>query len=236
VVGGDGTLRLAINSLYAEKKFDTPIIAFPGGTCNSFYHALVDSGTVISKDNFFKEIDASFFQPFRPGLLGDKLFIVDVGVGTCEPLIGVINEKLRKNFNIGRLRPQLSALISWFSQITKGYEDLPPFDLYSVSPFFGTKKMFSEQSLFDNLITHVSVEAKNKNQALIKSFWAFFALGNGQLSLSRWLLNYQRRERFETAHPAKAIRIGGDTIEEIIPEKSFVRRSEQPIFISAFSP
>jgi hypothetical protein len=236
VIGGDGTLRLVTSSLYKE-KLDIPVITFPGGTCNSFYHALTDAGVSMGEEELFEEMDYSCFKPFRPGLLGDKLFIVDVGLGEYEPLIGVINEELRNNIDIGRFRPKLAGLISWLSWITKKYNGLPPLDLYSVSPFFGTHKMFPGQDLFDDLITHTRVEAENKPQAAAKSFWAFFALGNGHVSLSRWFLTSQRAEQFRTNYPTNVIRIGGDTIKikEGLAEKTPIRRAEKPILISAFS-
>jgi len=237
VVGGDGTLRLVFNSLYKENP-NIPLIVLPGGTCNAFHCALLETGTSINKEQLSEEIDYSRFRSFHPGLLGDELFIVDIGVGTCEPTIGIVNEKLRRYLNVGQLRPKAAALASWVSQVVKNYEGFPFFDLYSVSPFFGARKMFPEQSLFDSSITHAFIQANSKPQAVINSFWAFFCLGNGYIGLSRLALTCERNETFKLNYPIGRLRVGGDTIErgnEIISKGALVKRAEKSILVSAFS-
>ncbi|MDP3998596.1 MAG: diacylglycerol kinase family protein [bacterium] len=209
VAGGDGSIRRVVECLCRDERFG-PIGALGGGTNNVLRRGLVKKGLVLTLENFLSgqtKDDLKKFL-FKPGLFGQTTFNITVGLGKFEKTTGTILESLR-GYAPRPVKSKITSLLSVIS-MARANPNVPPLDLFSTSPNFGSVTLFPKQKLHSSLLTHAWIEEPG-------------ARGAGKLALSLvfWqagieppssCIKTEQGEAFEIPYDDPRIWIDGDTV------------------------
>lgn len=181
VIGGEGTIRDVIQDM-VDKDDVTPLGIVAGGTNNVLYRTLLANGNSMGLSDFMEydtdELARRF--SFRPGLFEQSAFTNQVGLGIFEQSQGTSNEKLRgvlRGKLPGRSRLFAASFKALLTALTQGSDTLAELDLYSLTPFVGSKKLFPDQDPNGDLITHAHILGNSKTQrmrylTIVAASWA----------------------------------------------------------------
>jgi len=226
--GGDGTVQTVASHLAAD-GLQTRMLISPGGRNNALWRALVDEKAGISLTNSTaEELAESVYLDFYPGEISERdiIFTNDLGIGTISDLARL--NKMLGNFPLHR---QVKALINWMSYSLRGH-DYPSFvfQQIGVSSYYGTRKV-SDQSLFDENLTRLTLEANSKLEAVMKLFWTYFCLGTGLTALAPW--KSEKNGSFELEQDIKGLMISGNTYDSRLSAGAIFKRSQDLIPVLA---
>ncbi len=175
---GDGPLQ-KIAQVMVESNQVIPIALLGGGTNDALYNSLrgndQDGKTQFSFADFQNHIKEN--RPFhpealiKPGLIGGKAFLRDVGLGPFEQNAGKANKRLNGWVPKG-LRVQTASVLGLVLTILSNPDTSVPLDIYTISPWVGRKRVFPKQVQHGDQITHAWIESSTRGElrrALIRT-------------------------------------------------------------------
>lgn len=233
VAGGDGSVRRVVERLCRDEN-SGPIGVLGGGTNNVLRKALTRKGLTLTLEDLLSgptEDDLQKFL-FKPGLFGQTIFNITVGLGEFEKATGNILESLR-GYVPRPFKSKITSLLSVIS-MARAKPNLFPLDLFSTSPDFGSVTLFPKQELHSSLITHAWIEEPGvsgvSKLALTLLFW--------QAGMEPPLncIKTEQREAFEISYKDPRIWIDGDTVQRNLKKHHgniLVSRSAQTVALTA---
>lgn len=178
-VGGEATIRRIVQTMVDASEI-RPIALLGGGTNNVLYHSLLEAGQAMPIAKFLWAVGNNCFPAsfaLRPGLIGRRAFVLHAGLGNFEQSVGWAIKNSR-GLAPRKFRPLLSHSIGLALACLLKDDQLPPLDLYTISPRLGKRTLFPEQAHQGDSITHAWIETgthQETRRKLIKTalYWRF---------------------------------------------------------------
>lgn len=240
--GGDGTARRVIAAL--PQDFNGDVLLWPAGTNNALARAVSigpnGADNVLPLETLGSFLNEGTSLPvYFPGQIRSETFITDVGVGATEGQIAEHNRALRKFMHdilTGRVRIPLAALITALNYLMREQSiEEPAFDLYSVGPDYGRKRMF-ETDIWGKDITNVRVESTDsKLDTFGRLVLTYMCLGLGMKSRLPAVADVSVSQRFEVTHSIGPYMNSGSQGESFIDTPTTVQRSTRGIKIATLT-
>ncbi len=227
--GGDGTVQF-VSGHIAQNNLKASVLVAGGGRNNALKRALEAEGSQISlNQSSTEQIIEGDYPRFHPGEIQGNIFTNDVGTGTVAEL-SRLNKKLH-HLPLHKLHRQIEAFANW-AMYSAQKHDYPThvFQQIGVSAFYGNRKV-SHQSLYDECLTRLSLDANSQKEAVAKLFWAYFCLGTGLLALATWKVTTDKQ--FVIDHGVDRFMRSGNIHELSLSAGTVIKRSNLAIPILA---
>lgn len=234
VVGGDGSVKGVMDKLFDR---DNPgrLLIVPAGSQNGLHKTLVDAQSKITleqlQDNYMSHI-----PHLRPGSVNGETFVHLADITKAGVLQIEYVEAMRKT-RVPRKARAYAALVPVIFAIKRG-EDYPTygFDVFYPGPYIGAIKISPGQNIYDNNLTHISMQAKNKIEWAIKSGALFFyMLTLGGKTPPETIAKITSKQSFELNAYGTEINVDGEI--KPLPKTGtiFVARDKRSLPIAALS-
>lgn len=230
IVGGEGSIRATLQKAYDLHQLN-PVGIFGGGTNNLFYNHLKALGNSCSWQDFINgQKELNFFQ-CRPGMIGNDIFNINLGLGVFEQSQGLINEHLRP-FVKGKLRPRLAQVASCVALICQYREGIPSFEMFSTSPRIGAAIAFPKQRIDASTLAHGLILGNSRYES-VRNLLVVFLHWQVKSMPPTSAFNTNYGESFETSTRLNTIYLDGDTFTKEKREQVLVRRAPKSIPVIA---
>ncbi|MBI2086289.1 hypothetical protein HYT74_03025 [Candidatus Daviesbacteria bacterium] len=208
VAGGDGSVRAVLESVY-RSEVTKPVGILAGGTNNIIYSILKKSGKVLPASEFVNSDEFPDDLGFRPGIFQERLFLLHVGLGSFEQLIGSTNEYFR-GYLPRKLRPRAAYLCA-LSKVFNQSDSPHILDVYSTTSHLGYENAFPSQQFHGGLLTRAWIESGSKREEFMK---LFFCLVAWQLHLRppSSILSIKQKDLFNTENSPFEAWFDGDNL------------------------
>ena len=235
IIGGDGSLHLALNQLAATADGDDlPVIGLPGGGSNNLMRELLRRrGYIMSAADFVntpsEEMEGLIY--IRPGQVdGNTIFANQIGLGAYEKLVGKYNDSRALRSRPKGQRQLLANAGAAMMARPKGEHIL---NIYSMLPKIGERNTFPNQNMQSATLTNARIDGTPFEQYL-KLLRTLKAWNSGKQP-SENVLHVEQREIFNAKTYLNDMWIDGDTYEDIVlPGREFtVRRAGNPVRLVA---
>lgn len=173
VFGGDGSTN-SIAEAMLKRNNPGLLIVVPAGSENGLYTALTDANSIVNLEQI-RNKSTSHIPLFKPGSINGEIFnhIADLTKA------GALQLKYAE-----AIRPFTPRSIRAFAGVAIGYvmikndKEYPTYEfkLLMTSPYFGKYKIIPEQNIYDETITLVTLQARNKMEGIVKSAALLFYL------------------------------------------------------------
>ena len=228
ISGGDGSLRRVVQSLI-DSESRAPVGLEKRGTNNVVWNELKELGYSMSAEEFADTdpTDPRFCR-FRPARFGNVVFCSDVGFGQFEQEVGRITERIRSWPKLFRsILPVLGSLRS-----LQRLDNLDILNIYSTAPNIGPYRVFPNQHLESNTLTHAWIEGDSHSQKMGRLYLTLLYWRLGKIP-SQNILRTTKSNVFYQDFNNGELWIDGDYLSTEQSGKFVIERVNIPISITA---